>query len=859
MANDVVIRFISQDNASATADKVATSINKVGTAGASATQSTKSLIGSLGGMAGTVTGVTAVASAIVGVGVIAFDTAASFAYLYDQTENYRRSFEMLLEDKAAGDALFESVRVFSERTPFESNDVVLMAQRLLAAGVAAQDIIPYIEGVGNASFAMGGNAESASRVVLALSQSLNSGRVKMEEINQVMDAGVPILSMMANWYGITTDELVKYISDGVVPAAKFTDDFIQAANGKFGDAMANQLGTATQASSNFNDSLSRVSERLGEITSQKVRDGFTLLTIAVDTTSKAVEVGISYWTRLQNAIFSTMRSGVPVTREYTDSLDAGNTMLERWDENGRRINDIVIDTSDAMLQAGATINMATGAISNNIVVQDRIGDSLMRTDTHTIELVASTNRLASGMSAAARAEQEAARAAAELADNQAKLQLATSSLETSFLDIADAQRKVVDTQKALDRATSADTINSYRIAVEKSQISIRQNSAEMASMRQRQQEINATLRAGIDLQQKVIELNEYEKQTLSHINEEMPLLIARRGDIEKQLKASDLSASRRVDLMQEQYDIQANIDAYGKTAGDLLAKSTQQALTTEQRNQLLAEQRSLSMDITNKMLDQRSAVIALSSAQQDLNDALDPAKVEALKDANTRAKMAYDALLVTQQNTIASIKDLSDKTGTAVNITDLMASAAARSATPLDDMAVAAGHLSKSISGKDGAGFALGNMGAGISLIAGSSVKAIDGVKGFSSAVASIDTKSMDVVNPKLQAFASAVSLIADANEAMAIDNISTLITNVGNALGGRSSGQTFGRSTQYLAPSPMLTAASMLGTQYDNSAGTPATGSQQIVQIYLNSGDATQQLVEVESYLKAQGGLLRI
>lgn len=128
-------------------------------------------------------------------------------------ERQETAFGVLLEDVERGTALFEELKTFSAETPLQLSDITKASQTLLAFGTNAEDVQEQIRMIGDVAQ---GQAEKLDRIALAFGKIQARGRVSMEEINVLIEAGVPIISELANNMGIAESAVFDFVSSGKI-------------------------------------------------------------------------------------------------------------------------------------------------------------------------------------------------------------------------------------------------------------------------------------------------------------------------------------------------------------------------------------------------------------------------------------------------------------------------------------------------------------------------------------------------------------------------------------------------------------------------------------------------------------------
>ncbi len=109
----------------------------------------------------------------------------------------------------------EQVEKFAADSPvFQLDEALTGAQRLLDMKFAANEVIPALAAIGDAVGGVGGNAETIDRVTLALSQMSGKGKIQAEEMQQLVEAGLPAWELLAKAIGKTEAETRKLAEQG---------------------------------------------------------------------------------------------------------------------------------------------------------------------------------------------------------------------------------------------------------------------------------------------------------------------------------------------------------------------------------------------------------------------------------------------------------------------------------------------------------------------------------------------------------------------------------------------------------------------------------------------------------------------
>lgn len=139
-------------------------------------------------------------------GLQALQTAGQF-------EQYGVGFATMLGSQEKANVLMKDLIKFAAATPFSMNDLTGGTQRLLAFGMGADVVVDRLGRLGDLSM---GSSEKLNRLTLAFGKIKAKGKASMEELNQLTEAGVPILAELAKQQKKSTGQLMKLVSAGKI-------------------------------------------------------------------------------------------------------------------------------------------------------------------------------------------------------------------------------------------------------------------------------------------------------------------------------------------------------------------------------------------------------------------------------------------------------------------------------------------------------------------------------------------------------------------------------------------------------------------------------------------------------------------
>ena len=162
-------------------------------------------------------------------------------------------FATMLGSAEKAQKFLEDMADFAVRTPFEYPELLEAAKRMLAYGFAAEEVLPTLRAVGDASAALGSGAAGIDRITLALGQIRAKGKLSAEEMRQLTEAGVPAWHILAEAMGKTVPELQDMVSKGLIPGGKAVEMLTKGMTKRFGGMMKQMENTWQGVTSSIKD------------------------------------------------------------------------------------------------------------------------------------------------------------------------------------------------------------------------------------------------------------------------------------------------------------------------------------------------------------------------------------------------------------------------------------------------------------------------------------------------------------------------------------------------------------------------------------------------------------------------------
>jgi tape measure domain-containing protein len=224
----------------------------------SANSKMSTAFGSIGQSAVKVGKIVAVGFAAVTAGFAALGTKA--VKYNSEMEQYQTSFEVMLGSQKEALLMMDELKSAAATTPFEMTDLANTTQLLLNYGLTAEEATGRMMMLGDIAQ---GNADKMKRVAMAYGQMSSAGKVQLEDIKQMIEAGFNPLQEISETTGESMDSLYDRISKGTIAVEEITDSMIRSTSegGRYFQSMEKQSQTFEGRLSTLKDT---VNEALGK-------------------------------------------------------------------------------------------------------------------------------------------------------------------------------------------------------------------------------------------------------------------------------------------------------------------------------------------------------------------------------------------------------------------------------------------------------------------------------------------------------------------------------------------------------------------------------------------------------------------
>ena len=188
-----------------------------------------------------------------------------------QIEQYTTSFETMTGSAEKAKEIVEKLKIIASKTPFELTGLAETTQLLINYGFSADDAIEKMTMLGDISQ---GNSDKMNRIATAYGQMSSAGKVLLEDVKQMIEAGFNPLQEISETTGESMGSLYDCISKGTMSVDEITASMERSTSegGKYFKSMEKQSETLNGKLSTLGDT---VKSKLGEafqIVNDKLKD-----------------------------------------------------------------------------------------------------------------------------------------------------------------------------------------------------------------------------------------------------------------------------------------------------------------------------------------------------------------------------------------------------------------------------------------------------------------------------------------------------------------------------------------------------------------------------------------------------------
>lgn len=479
-------------------------------------------------------------------------------------ENATAQFTPLLGSVEKATDLVNELNKTAASTPFQFENIANVANKLLPSmNGNIKKTIDTFRFLGDTA---GGSAEKLTTITNGYSKALLKGKVDLESLNMIAEAGVPIFDQMATEIGVSTASLFEMVSAGKVTTSQLTNTFrtMTSEGGIFYNGMEIASQTLTGLQSTLTDNIKLTAAAIGN----------NLIGSVKDTTKGMIGLvqsfeGVDGFTDKINEMILKFNDWAFANDGLKDSIKRIVSFIKTGFENG---------VIPALLASIATIKLMSGAMAilNGVMASNPI--ALVTTaiiGLSTALLIATEKQ--TGFLSKFKESRDIAR---KLADGTAEYE---DKLRAVQIQLDKNGKQMGSLQAARDRATDPKYKKKWQDQID----ALR---AEMLQQDILAETIKYEIRVRDDLEKKkqaeiaLIAKEKQEKEDLARIEREKQLLLELTAQIEEEtakqrekLNENALAEADKVLLAQEEQAL----------AQEILSKQLQDNYITQEEHSSL--------------------------------------------------------------------------------------------------------------------------------------------------------------------------------------------------------------------------------------------------------------------------------
>lgn len=247
----------------------------------------------------------------------AFAGVAAIGVKYNASmETYSTSFETMTGSAEKAAEIMQQLQKIGAETPFEFEDLAKTTNTLMQFGFTADEAIESMQMLGDISQ---GSAQKMDSITRAFGKMSSSGKVSLEDINMMIDAGFNPLQEISQTTGESMADLYARISDGAMSVDEITASMQRATSeggmyfqsmDKQSQTFSGQLSTLSDNAQSFLGNItSGIFEKLAQDILPKVNEAVSLLNDAFESEGL-------------NGVMGVLQSMVPQLEPVLDFIDA---------------------------------------------------------------------------------------------------------------------------------------------------------------------------------------------------------------------------------------------------------------------------------------------------------------------------------------------------------------------------------------------------------------------------------------------------------------------------------------------------------------------------------------------------------
>lgn len=189
-----------------------------------------------------------------------------------EIEQLTTSFEVMTGSAEKATEITQKLKDVGAKTPYDLKGLASTTQTLMQYGMTADQAYDATLNLGDIAQ---GNADKMQSIALAYGQMSSAGKVNMQDIKQMINAGFNPLQAIADKTGKTMQQVTKEYEAGTISVADITEamKFASSEGGKYYKSMEKQSKTLAGQVSSLKDNFSSLAGSLAGGVTDSIRGG----------------------------------------------------------------------------------------------------------------------------------------------------------------------------------------------------------------------------------------------------------------------------------------------------------------------------------------------------------------------------------------------------------------------------------------------------------------------------------------------------------------------------------------------------------------------------------------------------------
>lgn len=178
-------------------------------------------------------------------------------------EMTQAAFKTMLGSGEKAKGLLTDIAKLGAETPFEFPELADAGKKLLAFGVKSEDVVGELRRIGDVASGLG---IPIGELAELYGKAKVQGRLFAQDINQLTGRGIPIITELAQQFGVTEDKVKELVESGQVNFGHLQTaiEHMTSAGGQFAGGMAAASQTVIGKWSTLKDNIGATARSVGE-------------------------------------------------------------------------------------------------------------------------------------------------------------------------------------------------------------------------------------------------------------------------------------------------------------------------------------------------------------------------------------------------------------------------------------------------------------------------------------------------------------------------------------------------------------------------------------------------------------------